>query len=981
MKHATPRRTIWCASLLLCLFPINLYAQQAGISRFENEDQFAFALIQAAKNGGSAELLRSHKEFVNDQLWQRLVEAAQYVPSGAQSLLDLALDVARDLQNQRLIGSTHYKIGWYEFGHGNISAAIRSYLQSKQAFENAGARRDLIYVLADLGSLHIYASDYQQAREYSEQSLALAEQLKGSTAPASAWPDEYGMGTALSNLGNISKRDGEYEKAIQYFQKSLAAYQKIDGGSGKYNADIIDDLADIGRTYVAMGDYVGALGFLNQSKAIATRSGDRTRSAGICNSLGILYLGQRDYVKAIDFFQQGLQLAGSINDRFKQCDMLLNLGVAYQFQRDFSRALDSFGKALELGKQIEHQEISIAAGEGIGAIYKEERRYGEALEALSKSLSLAKVLADKTRIAELLWRVAEVQYAKGDFAEAVSSAADAAALADQLSLRNVSYLALTTLGRAQRGSEQEQRAVQTFSRAIDQIESFRSQVAGTEGEQQLFFEDKLAPYHELVELLVTRQTEESDVEALKYAERAKGRVLFDVLSSGRSDISKVMTAEEKSEENRLNGQIVALNIRITEEGGKQTSDAKLLTNLNEELKRARLKYETFQDSVYASHPEVKPRRAQSPGLTVEALGELVTNDKTAVLEYVVTTDKVFLFVLTRKSADAPLDLKAIPIHVQGKVLTNRVQEFREMLAGRDPGFAPTARELYDLLIKPAAAQLQGKDTLCVVPDGILWELPFQALQSSAGQYLLQDHAIDYAPSLAILREMTKRQPAAQLPSAELLAFGNPRLGNEVANLQAVYRGESLAPLPEAETEVKALRDIWGPTHSTVLVGAAAGKKRFKAEASKYQIIHLATHGILDNENPMYSRLAMARTDNEPDDDGLLEAREIMQLNLHADLVVLSACQTARGRIGAGEGVIGMSWAFFVAGAPTLVVSQWKVDSASTARLMINFHRHLKVGSEDTKAQALRKAALELLNDKAYLHPFYWAGFVMIGRGI
>lgn len=170
-------------------------------------------------------------------------------------------------------------------------------------------------------------------------------------------------------------------------------------------------------------------------------------------------------------------------------------------------------------------------------------------------------------------------------------------------------------------------------------------------------------------------------------------------------------------------------------------------------------------------------------------------------------------------------------------------------------------------------------------------------------------------------------------------------------MKALYRGEALAPLPEAGTEVKTLREIWGQSRSGILIGADACKSLFKAEAGHYQIIHLATHGILDDSNPMYSRLMMARVESDPDDDGLLEAREIMQMNLHANLVVLSACQTARGRIGAGEGVVGISWAFFVAGVPTTVVGQWKVDSASTASLMISFHRHLKEPGGTTKAQA------------------------------
>jgi CHAT domain-containing protein len=283
------------------------------------------------------------------------------------------------------------------------------------------------------------------------------------------------------------------------------------------------------------------------------------------------------------------------------------------------------------------------------------------------------------------------------------------------------------------------------------------------------------------------------------------------------------------------------------------------------------------------------------------------------------------------------------------------------------------------LLKPAEGQLKSKETLCIIPDNALWEVPFQALQGNDNRYLLQDFALYYAPSISVLGEMAKKEPNSQALS--LLALGNPKFGNDIAaNVKAVYRDETLAPLPEAETEVKTLKEIWGERTSTVLIGADAGKKAFKAEAGKYQVIHLATHGILDNKNPMYSRLIMSRAENDPDDDGLLEAREIMQLKLNADLVVLSACQTARGRIGAGEGVVGISWAFFVAGVPTTVVSQWKVDSASTASLMIRFHRNLKEQPESSKAQALRNAALELLRDKSYQHPFYWAGFVMIGKG-
>src|SRR5262249_22661760 len=145
----------------------------------------------------------------------------------------------------------------------------------------------------------------------------------------------------------------------------------------------------------------------------------------------------------------------------------------------------------------------------------------------------------------------------------------------------------------------------------------------------------------------------------------------------------------------------------------------------------------------------------------------------------------------------------------------------------------------------------------------------------------------------------------------------------------------------------------------------------------YKVLHLAAHGFLDNRNPMYSNIVLSQMNGTGKEDGLLEAWEIMRLELKADLAVLSACMTARGRVVRGEGVIGLAWAFFVAGCPTTVVSQWNVNDESTAELMIEFHRHLKSRSA---AEALRQASLKLLGNPRTRHPYYWAGFIVMGDG-
>jgi CHAT domain-containing protein len=262
------------------------------------------------------------------------------------------------------------------------------------------------------------------------------------------------------------------------------------------------------------------------------------------------------------------------------------------------------------------------------------------------------------------------------------------------------------------------------------------------------------------------------------------------------------------------------------------------------------------------------------------------------------------------------------------------------------------------------AVLNGKTDLTIVPDGMLWDLPFQALQSSAGRYLIEDAAISYAPSVTVLRETMRlrRRPA----SPSLLAFGNPA---------STTGGE---PLPDAEVQVLQLGKWYGAS-SRVYVGADASEARWKAEASRHDILHLASHGVVDNRSPLYSYVALASSGPGGTDDGLVEAWEIMGLPLKANLVVLSACETARGQVSAGEGVIGLMWAVFVAGAPATLVSQWKVDSSSSTTLMVGFHKAWNGGrSGVSKARALQSASLELLRARDSAHPFHWAGYILAG---
>lgn len=556
-----------------------------------------------------------------------------------------------------------------------------------------------------------------------------------------------------------------------------------------------------------------------------------------------------------------------------------------------------------------------------------------------------------------------------NYAQAVAHSESATSLARSSRLPKLEFLATTTLGGAYAAQKKIDLATRTLNQAVEQLEMIRERVAGTEVESQLFLENKVAAYHALVDLFIKQ---DKPLDALAFAERAKGRVLLDALSGGKSDLAKALTPAEKAETHRLNRKIADINERLKLRQSNQTSS---LDPLYRQLDVARLEYQAFQDALYVAHPDVRVRRGRTAWLSRADLDHLTLNRNSAYLEYVVSKEQIYLFVLRTKTGMEDHELTAYPLAIKPEDLARKVDQYHQRLADRHPDFAGIARELYSTLIEPVGQHLSGVGTVCIIPDGFLWNLPFQALMTNTNRFLIEDHALYYAPSLSVLREMAGSKVKKESSDYSFIAFGNPVIGKDH------QRNEELCPLPEAETEVTSVAKLLSTARSKVFIGREASEKAFKALTPTYATIHLATHGVLDNRQPLYSHLLLAKTDGDPENDGLLEAREIMHMKLNADLAVLSACETANGRISPGEGVIGTSWAFFVAGTRSMLVSQWKVNSASTSDLMVNFYHSLEMNrsrSNRNKAEALRAATLNLMRDQRYRHPFYWSGFVLIG---
>jgi CHAT domain-containing protein len=296
-------------------------------------------------------------------------------------------------------------------------------------------------------------------------------------------------------------------------------------------------------------------------------------------------------------------------------------------------------------------------------------------------------------------------------------------------------------------------------------------------------------------------------------------------------------------------------------------------------------------------------------------------------------------------------------------------------------------------VAPLAPWLKPGQRLTIVPDGILHYLPFEALVAGgAGQprFLVEDFTIGYAPSVTVYASlMAQGTPKAAAGRRELLAYGDPALqpaasragkpaeiGELVRGVYAV-RGAKFTALPAARAEVEAISALFPPGLRRTRLGADASEAALKREdLASYKRLHFATHGVVDEQIPARSGLLLAP--GGPEEDGVLQLNEIFNLDLDAELVTLSACQTGLGKLVTGEGVVGLTRAFLYAGAARVAVSLWEVDDLATGRLMESFYRRMKAG--ERPAEALRQAKLEMLRAEpaAWRNPYFWAPFVLVG---
>jgi len=853
-------------------------------------------------------------------------------------------------------------------------------------------RTELARQLSDKGFAIDITGDYARAERIAELALTIARDGGGDDAIARAiWlrgrarDGEDRLDEALADYREaqrLAERSGDLE-TVAASLVGLGTLTMIEGDDAAGVSAVhaaLDKALAIGNDHIAAtallilgnrqqtaADFVGALKLYDDAEARAERSGDLLINAAVVGNSGLLYDRLNNYDLA------SLQLRRAIGLYRKAGNargVLRNLRNLAEIETGAGDLAPAEATLREIDQQLrQHFDARVAAYSDVtrARIAIWQHRAGPAERFAARALRAARTIGDEKLTQSAVQTLGNAHAERRHYLEALPLYDEAIRLAKSVNdndaywrLRSDQADALHHLGRIDQ-------AKAACLDAIDVIEGIGTTVPRGGLDQQSFAQDSRFLYREMFRLVAGSDPSA----ALEWEERGRSRALLSFLSRGRTVPDSELTERERNEQRLTEQALNDANRKLLRARIQKPAERKI-AELTGAVKRARLERDVLTSRLDRDHPGASLTRGELSRPSMDELRRSIPADG-VLLEYILDGEHCWVVATTRDHAP-----RIVAINSNEAAVDRKVARFIALLAGAQPAVSSLSRELYGLLVGPVTSELRSKRTICFVPDGSLWRLPFQALLGDDGRYLVEHHPLFYAPSAAVLAWYASHRPESA--ARPVLAIGDPDLGG--MGKASSRRDRTLRPLPDAEREARAVASIYGGT-SLPLTGAAATESRFKSLAPQFRILHLATHGTFDNQQPMYSNVVLAPGGS---DDGLLEAREWIGLGIRADLVVLSGCETGRGMAIGGEGVVGMSWALLAAGCPTAVVTQTDVPE-SAAALMIEFHRRLanrskRGGAFDPRAatEALRDAQLAMLRDKRYAEPFHWAGFMLIGSG-
>ena len=904
-----------------------------------------------------------------------------------------------------------------------VPQAIEKYEQALPLWRMAGNKRKEAETLRSLGYLYFnYLGDSLKARECHEQEAPLQHELRDESSEAVAWNN---LGYAYIALGDFSKAEESVNKSLWLHR--IAGRQE----------DIGIELDTLGMIYREQGKWEQAIEHCQQALAIFREIKNAHHISVALGVLGDIYSDLGDYSRALDYSSQSLEVARSANDQLQVLSGLNGLANLYDTLSEYEKAEMLYTQAVDMARKLRNRRTEGIILTGLGNLYKKLGDSQKAREAYEKALPLTQLTANSRTESSVQRELGLMTYRSGDKQKGRTMVETALSLARTSQYPRQEISALNDLALIERYDGNFNQARAYLEEAIGLAESLRINV----NDQTLRASWRASLqklYENYIDLLMSSRSEKDVITALQASEQSRARSLLELLGESRADIYQGvepgLLQKERSLRQQLNAQAAAQDnlANRRQSGGSAEIISRQMVELMERLKELERQIRTSSPR-YADLTQPRPLNA------VEIQGLL--DDRTVLLEFAFGEKHGWMWAVAPGAVASyrlPLrqDIEAATRKFYG-LLTARQPNNQESsikyaarVAEADAKFQAEASALSRMLLAPVASKLnlewKGK-RLVIVASGALDYLPFAALpvplvpeagaKAAEGYHpLIVDHEIVILPSASVLAAIRSEsagrrkaagtlailadpvfeandsrvvmaarnresggKPGAGVRSADV-SSSSPESNPELTRSARSFNRAGFSQLPFSRKEAEAIATFIPKAKLLKATGFDANRaKATSGELSRYRIVHFATHGLLNSEYPELSGLVLSLVDrNGAAQDGFLRMHEIYNLQLPADLIVLSACQTALGKEIKGEGLIGLTRGFMYAGAERVVASLWQVDDLATAELMKRFYRGMLTDGM-RPAAALRAAQIEMMKHDRWAKPYFWAAFVMQGE--
>jgi CHAT domain-containing protein/tetratricopeptide (TPR) repeat protein len=844
-----------------------------------------------------------------------------------------SLPILREIGDRQLEFNCLYSLARAYSKQGDFTQAIDYYQQALALSQKLSHRFLESCCLKELGKIFCRLENYQQCIKYTTQCLSISQELEDVDTKADC----------LNLLGISFERLGENQHSLEYFQQSLAVYQEIKNHTGEANC-----LGNIGLCLINLGRYQEAIQYFQLALVIAEQINERYIIANCLGNLGQAYSYLGDYKKAIMYAQQQLDVVRKIDNRQGESNALLDIGIGYKNLGEYQLAIEYQEKSLVIAKEIKLRSKEANVLTSMGVVYDLINEYDRAISCYQQSLMIHHETQNLYGKAVALNNLG-ISYQKlGEYEKAIDYQKQSLSIHQKIGNKQGEFVALYNLGDSLLKIHKLEPAADALWAGMKVLESLR---LGLEDTYNYSLFVKFPQIYGSLQKLLIAQNRAND--ALEISERGRARAFVDLLAQRLSlelaektikspltikEIQQV-AIEQKSvivEYSILNEEIlVDSEFDIYHDNGN-LDESKVAYNVKKQLQ-----YLEIQLLIWVIQPsgEITFRQVNLQDLWQQHdinLSSLVM---------------IFYDSIRRKKYHASENSRNLSPNLILEI-SEQMSDFYYLVQGDKDrtmeSCIKTNQHLYQILIEPIVDLLpvNSNTPVIFIPQGMLFLLPFSALQDEKGKFLVEKYTIATAPSIQALQLISQNKRVEQEFIKEILVVGNPIMPS-IATVTGELT-QPLSPLPGSEIEATAIAKL---LNTTAITGAAATKTNILERISNARIIHLATHGLLDDitEFGIPGAIALAPSDL---DNGFLSAGEILQMKLKAQLAVISACDTGLGKI-SPDGVMGLSRCLIASGVNNLIVSLWAVNDLSTAFLMIKFYQNFNAGS--TIAQALNKA--------------------------